>query len=73
MPEVRVRSNESFEHALRRFINTCKREGVIADMKSHRHFEKPSEKKKRKAKAARRRLMKKSSRERTPATERGGR
>jgi len=42
-------------------------------MKSHRHFEKPSEKKKRKAKAARRRLMKKSSRERSPAPERSPR
>jgi len=63
MPEVRVRSNETFEHALRRFVNSCKREGIIADIKAHRHFEKPSDKKKRKAKAARRRMMKRTSRE----------
>lgn len=63
MPEVRVRSNETFEHALRRFVNSCKREGIIADIKAHRHFEKPSDKKKRKAKAARRRLMKKAQRD----------
>jgi len=63
MPEVRVRSNETFEHALRRFINSCKREGVIADIKAHRHFEKPSDRKKRKAKAARRRLLKKAQRD----------
>ena len=65
MAQVKVRSNETVEHALRRFVLTCKREGIISDLKAHRHFEKPSERRKRKAKAARRRLMKKKSRSRT--------
>ena len=59
MTQVRVRSDESLERALRRFVNSCKREGVISDMRVHSHFEKPSDKRKRKAKAARRRLLKK--------------
>lgn len=58
MTQVRVRSNESFEHALRRFVTFCKKEGVLADIKAHQHFEKPSERRKRKAKAARRRMLK---------------
>jgi small subunit ribosomal protein S21 len=66
MPLVRVRTNETVEHALRRFINTCKREGIITDLKAHLHFEKPSDRRKRKAKAARRRLRKKLSRDRGP-------
>ena len=63
MPEVRVKSNESFEHALRRFVNSCKREGIIADIKAHSHFEKPSDRRKRKAKAARRRMLKRTRQE----------
>lgn len=59
MTQVRIRSDESFEHALRRFVISCKREGVISDMKAHSFFEKPSARRKRKAKAAKRRLRKK--------------
>jgi small subunit ribosomal protein S21 len=58
MPFIIVRSNENLERALKRFVNSCKKEGLIADMKAHRHFEKPSDKKKRKQKAARRRILK---------------
>lgn len=59
MPLILVRNNESIERALRRFINSCKREGIISDIKAHKHFEKPSDKRKRKQKAARRREQKK--------------
>ena len=58
MAQVRIKSNESFEHALRRFVNYCKRDGILADFKSHQHFEKPSERRKRKLKSARRRVLK---------------
>ena len=60
MTQVRVRSDEPFEHALRRFVTSCKREGIISELRAHSYFEKPSAKRKRKAKAAKRRLMKKS-------------
>ena len=58
MAQVRVRNDESFEHALRRFVNFCKRDGILADFKSHQHYEKPSERRKRRAKQALRRFLK---------------
>jgi small subunit ribosomal protein S21 len=58
MAQVRVRSDESFEHALRRFVTSCKRDGILADIKAHLHYEKPSDRRKRRAQQARRRFMK---------------
>ncbi|HOD66398.1 MAG TPA: 30S ribosomal protein S21 [candidate division Zixibacteria bacterium] len=54
MPGVRVRDDESFERALRRFNKFCEKTGVLSDIKKHQHYEKPSEAKKRKMAAARR-------------------
>jgi len=51
---VRVRDDESFEKALRRFNKFCEKSGILSDYKKHQHFEKPSEAKKRKMAAARR-------------------
>ncbi len=51
---VTIREDESFEKALRRFNKSCERSGILADIKKHQHFEKPSEKRKRKLAAARR-------------------
>jgi small subunit ribosomal protein S21 len=45
--EVTVNDN-NVEHALRVLKKKMQREGVYKDMKIHRHFEKPSEKKARK-------------------------
>jgi small subunit ribosomal protein S21 len=69
MAHVRVSSDESFEHALRRFINYCRRDGILSDIKAHDHYEKPSDRRKRRAKEARRRLLKLRYRdaERAPA------
>ena len=58
MTGVRVRDDESFEKALRRFNKTCEKAGVLSDMKKHQHYEKPSERKKRKQNQARRRSRK---------------
>ncbi|MCH9032190.1 MAG: 30S ribosomal protein S21 [candidate division Zixibacteria bacterium] len=52
---VRVRDDESFERALRRFNKFCEKIGIISDFKKNMRFEKPSERKKRKLNAARRR------------------
>jgi len=51
---VRVRDDESFERALRRFNKFCEKAGILSDIKKHQHYEKPSEAKKRKMAAARR-------------------
>lgn len=54
MTGVRVRDDESFEKALRRFNKFCEKTGILSDIKKRQHFEKPSEIKKRKLAAARR-------------------
>jgi small subunit ribosomal protein S21 len=54
---VRVKDNESFESALRRFKKKCEKAGILSDLRKHQHFEKPSERRKRKANAARRKVM----------------
>ncbi|MCK4657080.1 MAG: 30S ribosomal protein S21 [candidate division Zixibacteria bacterium] len=54
MPGVRIRDDESFEKALRRFNKFCEKSGVLSDIKKHQHFEKPSDRKKRKINAAKR-------------------
>jgi small subunit ribosomal protein S21 len=56
MPSVRVKENESFESALKRFKKKCEKAGVLSDLRRHQHFEKPSVKKKRKLYAARRKM-----------------
>jgi small subunit ribosomal protein S21 len=53
MPEVRIRDNESFESALRRFKRACEKAGILTEIKKHQQFEKPSEKKKKKSMMAR--------------------
>ena len=54
MAGVKVRDDESFEKALKRFTKTCEKAGILSDIKKHQHFEKPSAEKKRKLAAAKR-------------------
>ena len=56
MTLVRVSSEESFERALRRFKKSCEKNGIMADIRRHEHFEKPSERRKRKLNTARRKV-----------------
>ncbi|MDN5873368.1 MAG: 30S ribosomal protein S21 [Sinobacteraceae bacterium] len=63
MPNVRVRENEPFEVALRRFKRTCEKAGVLTDLRKHEYFEKPSQERKRKRAAAVKRQAKKVARE----------
>ncbi len=58
MTGVKVRDDESFEKALRRFNKFCEKMGILSDIKKHQHFEKPSERRKRKLNAARRKMRK---------------
>ncbi len=52
MSEVIIRDDENFERALKRFQKKCEKAGVLSELRKHRHFEKPSEKRKRKQSAA---------------------
>ena len=58
MTGVRVRDDESFERALRRFNKFCEKAGILSDYKKHQHYEKPYETKKRKMAAAKRKARK---------------
>ena len=59
MPGIKVKENESFESAMRRFKKQCEKAGILSEVRKREHFEKPSVKRKRKAIAARKRMMKK--------------
>jgi small subunit ribosomal protein S21 len=63
MPSVRIRENEPFEVALRRFKRTCEKAGVLTDLRAKEFFEKPSQERKRKRAAAVKRQAKRVSRE----------
>ena len=52
MVGIRVRENESFESALRRFKKICEKSGVLSEIRRREHYEKPSVRRK-KALAAR--------------------
>ncbi len=54
MSEVVIHEDESFERALKRFKKKCEKAGILSDLRKHRHYEKPSEKRKRKMNAAQR-------------------
>lgn len=56
MAEVVVRENEPLERALRRFKKKVQRAGILRDLRKHRHYLKPSERRRRdRVRAARRR------------------
>ncbi|NJR44167.1 30S ribosomal protein S21 [bacterium] len=52
MPNVKVRENEPFEFALRRFKRSCEKAGVLAETRRREFYEKPTQERKRKAAAA---------------------
>jgi small subunit ribosomal protein S21 len=58
VPEVYIDEGENFEKALKRFKKKCEKAGILSDLRKHRHFEKPSEKRKRKLNSAKRKLRK---------------
>ena len=41
MPNVKVRENEPFEFALRRFKRTCEKAGILAETRKREFYEKP--------------------------------
>ncbi len=63
MTSIRVKENEPFDVALRRFKRSCEKAGVLAEVRSRSFYEKPTQERKRKAAAARKRHLKKLSRD----------
>jgi small subunit ribosomal protein S21 len=54
MAQIVLGENEGIDSALRRFKRQVSKAGILADLRAHRNFETPQEKKKRKAVVARR-------------------
>lgn len=52
MPTVRVKENEPFEVALRRFKRTVEKTGLLTELRSREFYEKPTAYRKRKLAAA---------------------
>ena len=52
MPIVKVRENEPFYVALRRFKRSCEKAGVLSEFRKREFFEKPTWERKRKKAAA---------------------
>ncbi|MBI1819050.1 MAG: 30S ribosomal protein S21 [Nitrospirae bacterium] len=59
MSVVKVKENESFENALRRFKKQCEKSGILSEVKKREHYEKPSIKRKKKSISARKKTIKK--------------
>lgn len=57
MPEVKIKKGESVERALRRLKKKLDKEGTMREIRAHRHYEKPSERKRRKSARARTRVV----------------
>jgi small subunit ribosomal protein S21 len=53
LTEIRLKKGEAVDKALRRLKKKLDREGTLQEVRDHRRFEKPSEKRRRKEKAAR--------------------
>jgi len=63
MPHVRVKENEPFDVALRRFKRSCEKVGILSEVRRREYYEKPTAARKRKAAAAVKRHLKKLQRE----------
>jgi len=58
MSVVKVKDNESFESALRRFKKQCEKAGILSEIKRREHYDKPSVRRKKKALAAQKKALK---------------
>ena len=59
MPYIKVRDDEPFEIALRRFKRVCEKSGILSEVRKREAYEKPTTIRKRKKLEARRRQRKK--------------
>ena len=63
MPSIKLKENEPFDVALRRFKRSCEKAGVLSEVRRREFYEKPTAVRKRKAAAAVKRHIKKLQRE----------
>jgi len=63
MPSVRLKENEYFDAALRRFKRACEKAGVLTEVRRREFYEKPTQERKRKKAAAVKRHAKRSNRD----------
>ncbi|MCX7627230.1 MAG: 30S ribosomal protein S21 [Methylophilaceae bacterium] len=52
MPSIRVKENEPFDVALRRFKRVIEKTGLLTELRAREYYEKPTWERKRKAAAA---------------------
>ena len=62
MPTIKLKENESFEAALKRFKKQVEKAGILTELRRREYFDKPSVRRKKKAAAARKRALKKLKR-----------
>ncbi|WP_343182569.1 30S ribosomal protein S21 [Buchnera aphidicola] len=63
MPAIKIRENEPFDIALRRFKRSCEKSGVLSEIRRREFYEKPTTQRKRAKASAIKRLIKKNLRE----------
>ena len=63
LPSVKIRENEPFDIALRRFKRSCEKANILSEVRKREYYEKPTTVRKRKAAAAVKRHLKKLQRE----------
>ena len=63
MPVVKVKENEPFDVALRRFKRSCEKAGILTEVRRREFYEKPTQVRQRKMAAAVKRHLKKVMRE----------
>ena len=62
MPVIKLKDNEPFEVALKRFKKQVEKAGILTELRRREYYDKPSTRKKKKAAAARKRALKKLKR-----------
>ncbi len=67
MPAIRVKENEPFEVAIRRFKRTVEKTGLLTELRAREFYEKPTAERKRKAAAAAKRHFKRIRSQMLPA------
>ena len=60
---VRIKENEYFDAALRRFKRACEKAGILTELRRREYYEKPTQERKRKRAAAIKRHKKRLARE----------
>lgn len=63
MPSVKIRENEPFDVAMRRFRRACEKAGIVSEVRAREYYEKPTTERKRKKAAAQKRHYKRIMRD----------